>query len=160
RIDHVMRFFRLFWIPEGLTAREGVYVRDYPRDLLGILALESVRGGFFVVGEDLGTVPPGVREILGEMGILGYRLLWVEKDQHGRFRLPHEYPSQAAVSTTTHDLPTLAGFRLGCDIEARKAAGLVDDAGYHQQWSVRRDEIQRLDEALEQAGTPGDPVGF
>ena len=160
RIDHVMRFFRLFWIPDALTAAEGLYVRDRVDDLLAILALESVRGGFYVIGEDLGTVPPGTRERLGAMGILGYRLLWFEKSGDGSFRRPHEYPARAAVSTTTHDLPTLAGFPLGRDIEARKAAGLVNDADYQAQWSSRHDEIGRLKESLERAGFAGDPVGF
>jgi 4-alpha-glucanotransferase len=160
RIDHVMRFFRLFWIPDGLNATQGVYVKDYAEDLLGILALESVRGGFIVVGEDLGTVEWSVRHKLGEMGILGYRLLWFEKNSDGSFRLPQEYPQQAAVSTTTHDLPTLAGFREGRDIEARRAAGLVDDAGYQQQWAARREELGRLEDALQRAGFPGDPLGF
>jgi len=160
RIDHVMRFFRLFWIPEQLTAVQGVYVRDYVDNLLGILALESVRGDFYVIGEDLGTVPPGTRERLNEMGILGYRLLWFEKNGDGSFRLPHEYPQDAAVSTTTHDLPTLAGFPLGRDIEARKSAGLVTDADYEAQWSARHEEIHRLNEALARAGYAGDPVGF
>ena len=160
RIDHVMRFFRLFWIPDGLTAAQGVYVKDYAEDLLGILALESVRGGFIVVGEDLGTVEWSVRQKLGETGILGYRLLWFEKNPDGSFRLPQEYPAQAAVSTTTHDLPTLAGFAEGRDIEARRAAGLVDQAGYEQQWAARRDEIGRLEDALRRAGFEGDPLGF
>jgi 4-alpha-glucanotransferase len=160
RIDHVMRFFRLFWIPDGLTAAQGVYVKDYAEDLLGILALESVRGGFIVVGEDLGTVEWSVRQKLGETGILGYRLLWFEKSPDGSFHLPQEYPAQAAVSITTHDLPTLAGFAEGRDIEARRAAGLVDQAGYEQQWAARRDEIGRLEDALRRAGFEGDPLGF
>ena len=88
RIDHVMRFFRLFWIPDELTAAQGAYVRDYAEDLLGILALESVRGGFVVIGEDLGTVEWSVRQKLGEIGILGYRLLWFEKNPDGSFRMP------------------------------------------------------------------------
>jgi 4-alpha-glucanotransferase len=160
RIDHVMRFFRLFWIPDELTPLAGVYVRDYVDDLLNILALESVRGDFIVIGEDLGTVPPGVREKLSEMGILGYRLLWFEKNLDGSFRLPHQYPEWAAVSTTTHDLPTLAGFEAGRDIEARKEAGLVDEFAYQQQWSARRSEIERLTEALERAGCAHDPLKF
>jgi 4-alpha-glucanotransferase len=160
RIDHVMRFFRLFWIPDELNATQGVYVKDYAEDLLAILALESVRGGFIVIGEDLGTVEWSVRHKLSEMGILGYRLLWFEKNPDGSFRLPHEYPAQAAVSTTTHDLPTLAGFVQGRDIEARRAAGLVDQAGYEQQWAARRDEIGRLEDALRRAGFPDDPLGF
>jgi 4-alpha-glucanotransferase len=160
RIDHVMRFFRLFWIPDELTAAQGAYVRDYAEDLLGILALESVRGGFIVIGEDLGTVEWSVRHKLGEMGILGYRLLWFEKNPDGSFRLPHEYPSQAAVSTTTHDLPTVAGFAMGRDIEARRAAGLVDEHGYQHQWASRREELVRLEEALQRSGFSGDPLGF
>jgi len=160
RIDHVMRFFRLFWIPDALTAAQGAYVRDFAEDLLGILALESVRGGFAVIGEDLGTVEWSVRQKLGEMGILGYRLLWFGKNPDGSFRMPHEYPSQSAVSTTTHDLPTLAGFTQGRDIEARRAAGLVDESGYQQQWASRREELGRLEDALQRAGFPGDPLGF
>ena len=160
RIDHVMRFFRLFWIPDGLTAADGVYVKDYAEDLLGILALESVRGGFIVIGEDLGTVEWSVRNKLSEMGILGYRLLWFEKNQDGSFRLPQEYPAHAAVSTTTHDLPTLAGFLEGRDIEARRAAGLVDQAGYEQQWAARRDELGRMEDALQRAGFAHDPLEF
>jgi 4-alpha-glucanotransferase len=160
RVDHVMRFFRLFWIPDELTAAQGAYVKDYADDLLAILALESVRGGFIVIGEDLGTVEWSVRHKLSEMSILGYRLLWFEKNGDGSFRLPHEYPAQAAVSTTTHDLPTLAGFFQGRDIEARRAAGLVDEAGYHQQWAARREEIGRLEDALRRAGFEADPLGF
>ena len=160
RIDHVMRFFRLFWIPDGLTAAQGIYLKDYAEDLLGILALESVRGGFIVIGEDLGTVEWSVRHKLGEMGILGYRLLWFEKNPDGTFKMPHEYPPQAAVSTTTHDLPTLAGFVQGRDIEARRAAGLVDEAGYQHQWATRLEELGRLDDALERAGCARDPLSF
>jgi 4-alpha-glucanotransferase len=160
RIDHVMRFFRLFWIPDELSAVQGVYVKDHAEDLLGILALESVRGGFIVIGEDLGTVEWSVRHKLTEMGILGYRLLWFEKNLDGSFRLPHEYPPQAAVSTTTHDLPTLAGFVEGRDIEARRAAGLVDEAGYESQWTARRDELGRLEDALQRAGFARDPLSF
>jgi 4-alpha-glucanotransferase len=155
-----MRFFRLFWIPDELNAAQGVYVKDYAEDLLAILALESVRGGFIVIGEDLGTVEWSVRHKLSEMGILGYRLLWFEKNPDGSFRLPQEYPVQAAVSTTTHDLPTLAGFVQGRDIEARRDAGLVDQAGYEQQWAVRRDEIGRLQDVLQRAGFAGDALGF
>ena len=160
RIDHVMRFFRLFWIPEGLTARDGLYVRDYVDNLLGILALESVRQGFYVVGEDLGTVAPEVRERLASAGILGYRLLWFERNLDGTFRGPHEYPARAAVSTSTHDLATLAGFFAGRDIEARLAAELVDQAGYDEQLAARKSEIERLNEALAGAGFPGDGLSF
>ena len=160
RIDHVMRFFRLYWIPDNLDATSGAYVRDYAQDLLGILALESARGKFIVVGEDLGTVTDEVREALARSGILSYRLLWFEKNPDGTFRRPDEYPRQAVVSTTTHDLPTLAGFCAGRDIETRRAAGLIDQAAYEAQLAARAQEKRQLDEALNAAGFPGDPIGF
>jgi len=160
RIDHVMRFFRLYWIADGMPTTEGAYVRDYAEDLLGILALESVREKFVVIGEDLGTVTEEVRRALSHAGILGYRVLWFEKDLSGRFRAPGEYAAQAAVSTTTHDLPTLAGFWIGRDIEARKAAELIDEESYQRQLSSRHDEIRRLRDALHDAGFAGDPIGF
>ncbi len=160
RIDHVMRFFRLYWIPDEKTAADGAYVRDYAGDLLGVLALESHRNGFIVVGEDLGTVSGDVRHRLAEAGILGYRLLWFERNNDGSFRAPQEYSPQAAVSTTTHDLPTLTGFFTGRDIESRRAAGLIDDADYARQWESRRQEIGNLNRALEAAGFPGDPIAF
>ena len=145
RIDHVMRFFRLFWIPDGMEALEGTYVRDRNEDLLRILALESVRNKVLVVGEDLGTVPDEVREALHRVGILSYRLLYFEQDRDGRMRKPNEYPRDALASATTHDLPTLAGFWLGRDIEARRSAGLLsDDAMYGQMLADRAREKQKM----------------
>ena len=160
RIDHVMRFFRLYWIPDGHTAADGAYVKDFAQDLLGVLALESARNGFVVIGEDLGTVTGEVREGLAAGGILSYRLLWFEREFDGRYRSPGEYPAHAAVSTTTHDLPTLAGFFAGRDIEARRDAGLIDEAAYAEQWGSRQREIGRLEEALGAAGFAGDAMGF
>jgi 4-alpha-glucanotransferase len=160
RFDHVMRFFRLYWIPDAMDATRGAYVRDYAEDLLGILALESVRGDFIVVGEDLGTVTGEVRAALAEQGILSYKLLWFERNHDGDFRRPDQYPAHALASTTTHDLPTLAGFPLGRDIEARKAAGLVDEEAYQQQWDSRRQDVERLERVLSDAGFKDDPIGF
>jgi 4-alpha-glucanotransferase len=148
RIDHVMRFFRLFWIPEGLTASQGAYVRDNPEELLRILALESVRQKVVVIGEDLGTVEPSFRETLARFGILSYRLLYFEKRPDGGFKLPHEYPRQSLVSVTTHDLPTIGGFWAGRDIESRLAAGIVDRSGYELQKRDRAVEKQRLMDTL------------
>ena len=160
RIDHVMRFFHLYWIPDGMAASGGAYVQDFADDLLGILALESVRGEFLVIGEDLGTVTNEVRQALAESGILSYRVLWFEKHLDGSFRRPEEYPAQAAASTTTHDLPTLAGFASGRDIEARKAAGLIDDESYHAQLRDRENEIRRIQQVLRESGFENDPIGF
>src|SRR6185437_5052143 len=158
RIDHVMRLFRLYWIPEGHDAAHGAYVRERAEDLVRILALESVRNNAVIVGEDLGTVEPEVRDTLSRFGILSYRLLYFERDQ-GRFRLPAEYPAQALASTTTHDLATIAGFWFSNDIEARFHAGTIDRPAYEAQQSDRRQEKQSLLDALFAAGLlpPGYP---
>ena len=152
RIDHVMRFFRLYWIPDGADAAHGAYVRDHWDDLIRIVALESVRHKVIVIGEDLGTVEPEVRETLARFGILSYRLLYFEKDGQGAFRKPADYSRQALVSSTTHDLPTLAGFWTHRDIEERRRAGVLDDAGYRAQRDGREVEKQKMLDALLAAG--------
>lgn len=118
RIDHVMGLFRLYWIPQGFGADRGAFVRYRADELLAIVALESQRAGAFVVGEDLGTVEPGVREALAEHGMLSYRVLWMEDDP------PEKYPELAMVAVTTHDLPTIAGIRNGSDLAAQRSLGL------------------------------------
>jgi len=148
RIDHVMRLFRLFWIPDEFEATDGAYVRELNEDLVRILALESVRNRVLIVGEDLGTVEPSVRETLSRLGILSYRLFYFEKDGNGAFRHNSAYPSQALVSSTTHDLPTLAGFWMGADIDARRDAGLIDDAAFSSQTENRRQEKQKMLDVL------------
>jgi 4-alpha-glucanotransferase len=147
RIDHVMRFFRLYWISDGADATQGAYVRDRYENYIRILALESVRRKVIVVGEDLGTVEPEVRETLARFGILSYRLFYFERDKQGDFRPYTDYPSSALVSATTHDLPTLAGFWIHEDIEARYRLGLLkDEAGYRALLADRaRDKQLMLD---------------
>ena len=103
RIDHVMGLFRQFWVPAGGSPGEGTYVRYPWRDLLGIVCLEAVRAGVFVVGEDLGTVERWVRDELAARDILSYRLLWFEEQP------PARWPEKALAAVTTHDLPTVAG---------------------------------------------------
>lgn len=148
RIDHVMRLFRLFWIPEGFSAAEGIYVRDNALDLMRILALESVRSENIIIGEDLGTVTDEIRDTLAQFAILSYRLFYFEKDRSGSFKKSYEYPRQALVASSTHDLPTIAGFWQFRDIEARKQAGLVDENGYWAQREDRRREKQRMLDVL------------
>ena len=118
RIDHVMGLFRLFWIPPEGTAQTGAYVRFPGTELLDIVALESVRAGAVVVGEDLGTVEDQVREHLRDADVLSYRLLWFEPTP------PEEFPRHALAAVTTHDLPTVAGVWSGADLDAQRTAGL------------------------------------
>ena len=121
RVDHVMGLWRLWWIPDEARAGAGCYVRYPHEELLDILALESVRAGAFVVGEDLGTVPPGVRQELARRSILRSAVGLFEDEP------PGTWPSLAVGSISTHDLPTLEGLRSGADVAARRRAGLVVD---------------------------------
>ncbi len=117
RIDHVLGLFRLWWIPAGDGPGRGAYVR-YPTDeLLEIVALESHRAQALVIGEDLGTVPPGVRRELRRRHLLSTRLVLFERVD------PSRYPRQAFAGITTHDLPTIAGALSGSDLADQAAAG-------------------------------------
>ncbi|MBV9611075.1 MAG: 4-alpha-glucanotransferase [Acidobacteriaceae bacterium] len=122
RIDHVMGLFRLFWIPRGESSQNGTYVRYNADEMLAVLALESVRARAFVVGEDLGTVEPGVREKLARFGVLSYRVLWFEEN------VPAQYPYLSLASVSTHDLPTIAGVWSGADFEEQKQCGMKASA--------------------------------
>ena len=119
RIDHVMGLVRLFWVPAGERADRGGYVSQPVDDLLGVLALESVRNQCLVVGEDLGTLPEGLAERLRAEHILSYRVLFFEREADGAFRPPPRYPELALATVSTHDLPTLRGFWLGHDLDLR-----------------------------------------
>ena len=123
RIDHVMGLFRLYWIPEGAGPRDGGYVRFPGAELLDIVALESVRAGATIVGEDLGTVEDEVRHRLHERGVLSYRVLWFEDGA------PATYPHQALAAATTHDLPTIPGVWTGSDAPPPMLDRLVAASG-------------------------------
>jgi 4-alpha-glucanotransferase len=157
RIDHVMGLFRLFWIPEGAEPAEGTYVRYPADDLLGVLALESVAAEALVVGEDLGTVEHGVRERLAAEGVLSYRLAWFEHGPGGGRRRAADYPRLALAATTTHDLPTVAGFFSGSDLAHLVEIGAVPGGDGQADQEAQRDSLCRLleDEGLLEPGERG-----
>ncbi|MFE6743345.1 4-alpha-glucanotransferase [Streptomyces tubercidicus] len=148
RIDHVMGLFRLWWVPEGRPPTEGAYVRYDGEAMLSVLALEARRAGAAVIGEDLGTVEPGVREALAARGVLGTSVLWFERDYGdgeppeaeaeagdgapeaasgvpARILAPEEWRSDCLATVTTHDLPTTAARLAGADVALRERLGLL-----------------------------------
>jgi 4-alpha-glucanotransferase len=142
RIDHVMGLFRLFWIPRALGTKAGAYVRGPAEELLAIVALESQRARAVVVGEDLGTVEPGVREHLAHHRMLSYRLLYFEP------MAPAAFPELALSSVTTHDLPTIAGLWTGADAAAQRRIGIdPNEAGTQE----LRDKLRDLGDLPEDA---------
>ncbi len=119
-----MGLFRLWWVPQGRSAAEGTYVSYDAHALLGVLALEAVRAGVVVVGEDLGTVEDRVRTSLEQTGVLGSAVLWFERDEEtDAFLPPAQWRSAALASVTTHDLPTAAGFLAEEHVRVRDELG-------------------------------------
>ena len=119
RVDHAMGLQRLWVVPAGAGPAEGAYLGYPVQDLLRLLALESHRHRCIVIGEDLGTLPDGFQDRMAGAGILGMRVLWFEQDKTGGFRPPQDWSSDAVAMTTTHDLPTVAGWWRGRDITWR-----------------------------------------
>ena len=143
RIDHVMGLQRLFWVPRSASAAEGAYVA-YPFDaLLGVLRLESHLARCLVVGEDLGTVPEGFRDRLAESQVLSYRVFWFERGDTG-WRRPEDYPTLAAACVSTHDLPTIAGWWQGADLEERASLRRLRSEPAAEEQRARQGERQQL----------------
>ncbi len=155
RIDHVIGLFRLWWVPRGHPATEGAYVRYDHEALVGILALEAHRAGALVIGEDLGTVEPWVRDYLAERGILGTSVLWFEKDHAGNPLAPEHYRRLALASVTTHDLPPTAGYLAGEHVALRARLGLLTRP-VEEVVAEADDERERMVAALRGRGLIGD----
>jgi len=121
RIDHVLGLFRLWWVPAGMDPSRGAYVRSQTDELLEIVALESHRAGAVVIGEDLGTVPRGVRAELRRRRVMSTRLALFERVP------PSRYPARSCAGITTHDLPTVAGVWGGSDLLDQASSGVAPD---------------------------------
>ncbi|WP_165552900.1 4-alpha-glucanotransferase [Kribbella speibonae] len=125
RIDHILGMFRLWWVTSPERPTEGTYVRYDHEALVGILVLEAQRSGVTVIGEDLGTVEPWVRDYLTERGILGTSVLWFERDANGKPLAPERWRELCLATVTTHDLPPTAGYLAGDHVELRNRLGLL-----------------------------------
>ncbi|WP_115561064.1 4-alpha-glucanotransferase [Xanthomonas arboricola] len=156
RIDHILGLLRLWVVPEGAGSNEGAYLAYPLHDLLNLLALESWRHRAIVIGEDLGVVPPGIREELSRRGVMGIDVLMFTRDEDGAFIAPGLWRPDAVATTTTHDLPTLTGWRAGRDIDWRRKLALIKPEQASDDANHRTKDVARLDAAVEHVGLSSD----
>lgn len=149
RLDHVLGLNRLYVVPHGYQADQGVYIRMPFEAMLAIVALESATHRCIVIGEDLGTVPDGFRDRLADWGLWSYRVMMFERDGMGDFHPAGRYPPNALVTFNTHDLPTYAGWQAVHDIGVKNALGL--DPGETRE--AREHAVARLHAAVGHSGT-------
>ncbi|MBI4220314.1 MAG: 4-alpha-glucanotransferase [Chloroflexi bacterium] len=147
RVDHVMGFHRMFVIPAGARARDGVYVRYRAEEIYAVLALESQRYGTVVVGEDLGTVPSYVGAAMRRHGVKRMYCTYFRV----RPRDPQPFPppgSDSVAFLNTHDMPTFAAWWTGADTDQRLKLGIVTAAHARKERSekaaIRRAAISYL----------------
>ena len=153
RIDHAMGLRRLYWIPQGAEPGEGAYVRYPFATMAAILALELQRSRCLVLGEDLGTVPPGFRPAMNRAGILSCRVLYFERTGAGGYTAPSAYPEAAVASVSTHDLATLKGWLDAHDLGWRERLELFAEKGQAEAARAERAlDTMRLIRTLRRAG--------
>ena len=135
RLDHVLGLKRLYLVPQGFSAADGVYVQMPFEALLAATAQESVANHCVVIGEDLGTVPEGFREQIADWGIWSYLVMMFERYDNGPFKNIDHYMANALVTFNTHDLSTYAGWRSFGDLKTKRGLGIdpgeSDDARWH-----------------------------
>ncbi|MET0675417.1 MAG: 4-alpha-glucanotransferase, partial [Bradyrhizobium sp.] len=135
RLDHVLGLKRLYLVPNGFSAVDGVYVQMPFEALLAVTAMESLAHRCVVIGEDLGTVPDGFRKQMADWGIWSYMVMMFERDDRGSFRGRDHYSADALVTFNTHDLSTYAGWRSFGDLKTKRSLGIdpgeSDDARWH-----------------------------
>jgi 4-alpha-glucanotransferase len=154
RIDHVLGLFRMWWVPDGASPRDGAYVTYDHEAMVGILCLEAQRAGAVIIGEDLGTVEPWVSGYLAERGVLGTTVQLFEKSWDGSPRPPQEFRRSVLTTVTTHDLPPTAGFLAGEHVELRAELGLLT-APVDQERARARAERDSLVTDLQRRGLVG-----
>jgi 4-alpha-glucanotransferase len=151
RIDHAMGLMRLYLIPKEAEAKDGAYLRYSFPDMLRVLAEVSQRRRTVVIGEDLGTVPVGFREVMHEAEIQGYRVFYFEREQNGWFRAPGTYSHRALACLSTHDLPTLKGWWSGTDIAERERLGWLGSEQAAEFRRIRAEDRMLLLSAIKHA---------
>jgi 4-alpha-glucanotransferase len=155
RIDHVIGLHRLYWVPRGAGAKEGVYVRYRAQEWYALISIAANEAQAVVVGEDLGTVPGSVRPAMRSHGILR---TYVAQREAGSGGLP-EPPAESVAALNTHDMPTWAGFWRGADVPLREELGLIDRTQAEEILRARRGVREALPASLPDSGLRADLDG-
>lgn len=151
RVDHVMGLHHLYWVPRGMDATQGVYVR-YPSDeMYAILSLESHRHKCLIAGENLGTVPDYVDETMTQHSVHGLYVGQYEVPEEPNAKL-REVPAECVASLNTHDMPPFAAFCQGLEIERWQALGLITEAEGSKRTEARHTAKRNLVRFLEGCG--------
>ncbi len=149
RLDHILGLSRLWVVPAEAPASDGAYLAYPLDDLLRLVALESWRHRCIVIGEDLGTVPPRLRDLLARRGVMGTDVLLFCRDDAGRFTPSSSWRPGAMATTTTHDLPPLLGWRQGMDLATQAQLHQWPQTQLHQAIAARHRDARQLDQALD-----------
>jgi 4-alpha-glucanotransferase len=155
RIDHVIGLHRLYWVPRGASAQDGVYVRYRHEEWYALLSIAANEAHAVVVGEDLGTVPGSVRPAMRSHGLLR---TYVAQREAGTGGLP-EPPAESVAALNTHDMPTWAGFWRGSDVPLREELGLIDHEEAGRILAARRGVREALPASLPGSGLRPDLDG-
>jgi 4-alpha-glucanotransferase len=147
RIDHVMGLHRLFWVPRGTDARDGLYVRYPQEELYAVFGIESSRAGCAVAGEDLGTVPDEVREAMERHDLQRLYVGQFEVDPTAEVAT-RPVPERSVASLNTHDMRPFMGFLDGLDVGDRVDLGLLDATEAAEEMAARSRTIEALVAAL------------
>lgn len=155
RIDHILGFFRLWWLPADGTPADGTYVYFDHEAMIGVLLLEAHRADAVLIGEDLGTVEPWVREYLGSRGILGTSVFWFEKNDAGELLHTNQWRRDILGTVNTHDLPPTLGYMDGIHTTLRNKLGLLVDPVEVMEEADKK-ELAQMTARLQEYGLVGD----
>ncbi|HEY8046808.1 MAG TPA: 4-alpha-glucanotransferase [Streptosporangiaceae bacterium] len=151
RVDHVMGLFRLWWVPAGMGPDQGTYVRYDHQAMVGVLAGQAIAAGALAIGEDLGTVDPWIREYLADRGVLGTAMLWFERGPDGAPLPPGKWRRNCLAMVGTHDVPPIAAFVTGEQVELRSRLGLLTRS-YREESDESDAVVRAWQEVLEGEG--------
>lgn len=160
RIDHAAGLNRFWWVREGQPASTGFYVKSAMHDLMGIIALESVRHRCLIICEDLGTIPAELRAALKKCGALSYKIFFDERSGDGGFISPYDYQPLAMAALTTHDMPTFKGWWEDKDLKDGVGLGIYTKEQSVELIADREQAKQRMFDSMRYFGSLDSSVPY